>query len=401
MSAQPRLHSLDNLRATMMWLGVVLHVASVHQVYQSASFWRDPQTSLVADVLVALIHYFRMPVFFVVSGFFAALLVERRGPGGMLAHRAMRVGLPLLVFLPILLVVTVVLATMYALPSGSAPTLGFDVHVLPLKRGGLRLQTLHLWFLHLLMGFALLTALSCALVARVPDALRQRAMALSSRGAASAAAFLVLAMPLAVVGRHHPPFGVLPTSADLLPPVAEWVHYGLYFAFGFVLYLCRNRLLPLYERRVWRNALAGVGCIGIMAVISQTELRLPGVVPNVVFWMSFFYNACAWLWSLALIGGFVRYMRAQNRLLRYMAESSYWVYLVHLPLIGVVALVLREWHLPAELKMLLNIGLTTALSVASYHWLVRHRPIGVFLNGPSKKTEAAPAHTTVSPRSDV
>ena len=164
-----------------MWLGVVLHVASVHQVYQSASFWRDPQTSVVADVLIALIHYFRMPVFFIVSGFFAALLVERRGPGGMLAHRALRVGLPFVVFLPILLTVTVVLATMYAQPSSSVPALAFDPHVLPLKRGGMRLQTLHLWFLHLLMGFALVTAILCGLAAK-----GARSPAPSDQGACSA-----------------------------------------------------------------------------------------------------------------------------------------------------------------------------------------------------------------------
>ncbi len=134
-----------------------------------------------------------MPVFFIVSGFFAALLVERRSPGGMLAHRALRVGLPLVVFLPILLVVTVVLATMYAQPIGSVPALGFDPHVLPEKRGGVRLQTLHLWFLHLLMGFALATAVLCGWPPRCPKPWRHRAKRLFGRLAASGVAFLVLA----------------------------------------------------------------------------------------------------------------------------------------------------------------------------------------------------------------
>jgi fucose 4-O-acetylase-like acetyltransferase len=387
MSAQPRLHSLDNLRATMMWLGVVLHVATVHQVFESTSFWRDPQTSLVADVLVAFIHTFRMPAFFIVSGFFASLLVERRGPGGMLAHRALRVGVPLVVFLPILLVVTVALATMYSRPSGTPLSLGWALNVLPAKRGGVRLQTLHLWFLHLLMGFAFATAILCALVARVPEAMRRQAKALLGRVAASSAAFLVLAMPLAVVGRHYPPFGVLQPSADLLPPVAEWIHYGLYFGFGFVLYQCRDRLLRLYQHRAWHNALAGAICIGVMAVISQTELRFPGAIPHVVLFMSLSYNACAWLWSLALIGGFVRYLPAQNRLLKYMAESSYWVYLVHLSVIGIAALMLRDWSVPAEVKMIANVLLTTVLSVASYHLLVRSTAIGVLLNGPRATNE--------------
>jgi glucan biosynthesis protein C len=340
-------------------------------------------------------------VFFIVSGFFAALLVERRGPGGMLAHRALRVGLPLVVFLPILLTVTVVLATMHAQPIGSVPTLAFDLHVMPAKRGGVQVQTLHLWFLHLLMGFALAAAVLCVLAAHVPDALRERAKRLLGQLAASGGAFLVLALPLGIMEQSYP-HGVLLTSGDLLPPMAEWLHYGLFFGFGFVLYLCRARLLPVYERRVWRNTWAGAGVIVVMVAIDQLAQRHPGVLANDRLWLGLAYAACTWLWSLALIGGFVRYMRKQNRLLQYMAESSYWVYLVHLPLIGAVGLLLREWSMAAEWKMLLNIGVTTLLSVASYHWLVRHKPIGIFLNGPRTGIESAAARpVAVGPRLDA
>ncbi|HET9208056.1 MAG TPA: acyltransferase family protein, partial [Burkholderiaceae bacterium] len=389
-----------NLRATMMWLGVVLHVAIVHRVLDSASFWRDPQTSPTADVVVMLIHVFRMPVFFIVSGFFAALLVERRRPGGMLANRVWRVGVPFVVFLPILFAATVVLTTTYARPVGSPPSVGFDLNVMPVKSGGVRFQTLHLWFLELLMGFALVTAILCWLTSSLPNVLRERTKQVFCRLGVSNMAFLTLALPLAVVGRNSPQ-GVLVTSGDLLPPAAEWLHYGLYYAFGFALYHCRHHVLPLYAQRAWRNALAGVIGIGITVAVTYVALRAPGRLPHDGFWMSLAYNACSWLLSLALIGGFVRHLHEQNQLLKYMAESSYWVYLVHLPLIGVVALALRDWHIVAELKMVLNIGVTTALSVASYHWLVRHKPIGVFLNGPGKNNESAPAHLAVSPRLDA
>jgi fucose 4-O-acetylase-like acetyltransferase len=380
MSSQPRLHSLDNLRATMMWLGIVLHVATVHQVSQSSSFWRDPQRSPVADVLVLLIHAFRMPVFFIVAGFFAALLVERRGPVGMLSHRALRVGFPFLVFLPILLTVTVVLATMHAQPIGSTPTIGFNLEVLPQMHGGTHVQTLHLWFLYLLMGFAAAAALLCRLATLVPRIARDRMMQLLGDFAASGGAFLALAMPLAVLGRHYP-LGILLTSGDLLPPVAEWLHYGLFFAFGFVLYACRDRLLPLYERRVWFNALAGAACIGAMVALVKVTQPASGTLLDSWAWASLAYNACTWLWSLALIGGFARYLRQQNGLLKYMADSSYWVYLVHLPIIGAIDLALRSWAVPAEWKMLSNVGATTLLSVASYHLLVRRKSIDTFLNG--------------------
>src|SRR5207237_72563 len=50
--------------------------------------------SFAFDVLLGLIHGFRMPLFFLLAGFFAHLLWQRSGTRGFLVHRALRVGLP-------------------------------------------------------------------------------------------------------------------------------------------------------------------------------------------------------------------------------------------------------------------------------------------------------------------
>src|SRR4249920_861928 len=113
MDTSQRLHSLDNLRAAMMWLGIVLHVAAIHMVGESPLTWRDKATSPLADLLLAFIHSFRMPVFFIVAGFFAALLVQSRGAMGMLKHRFRRIAVPFMVFWPPLVVLTVVMVMLY------------------------------------------------------------------------------------------------------------------------------------------------------------------------------------------------------------------------------------------------------------------------------------------------
>jgi len=63
------LHVLDNLRATMMWLGIVLHVSVLYMSRPSPLPWHDDQSSPLADLLVAVIHAFRMPLFFILAGF--------------------------------------------------------------------------------------------------------------------------------------------------------------------------------------------------------------------------------------------------------------------------------------------------------------------------------------------
>jgi glucan biosynthesis protein C len=103
------------------------------------------------------------------------------------------------------------------------------------------------------------------------------------------------------------------------------------------------------------------------------------------------YNLCTWCWSLALIGLFLRYLSSDNPALRYLAQGSYWVYLIHFPLtIGFGAL-LYEAALPALVKMGINIGATTLLALLSYHLLVRSTALGTVLTGqrhPLKKSHS-------------
>src|SRR5690242_4449496 len=91
-----RYHSLDALRASMMLLGIVLHAAA-NFTQEPMKVWSINDTSVhfIFDILFYFIHLFRMPVFFISAGFFAALLYEKRGSFGMIRNRVRRVLLPL------------------------------------------------------------------------------------------------------------------------------------------------------------------------------------------------------------------------------------------------------------------------------------------------------------------
>jgi glucan biosynthesis protein C len=78
---------------------------------------------------------------------------------------------------------------------------------------------------------------------------------------------------------------------------------------------------------------------------------------------------------------------------RYLADSSYWLYLAHLPIVFFLqaALALVPWHWTIKFPLILAIALTVLL--ASYHYLVRPTWIGQILNGRkyprSKRTPGA------------
>jgi fucose 4-O-acetylase-like acetyltransferase len=132
-----RYHALDSMRASMMLLGIYLHVVVG---YSGNGRWPyiDPHPTPALDWSLGLIHAFRMPAFFAMAGFFGALLWERRGPAAFLSNRARRIVLPFLLFWP-------------AMFPWFYPT-------------AKRLHPLHLWFLEYLI---LLYAVGAAAAATV------------------------------------------------------------------------------------------------------------------------------------------------------------------------------------------------------------------------------------------
>jgi peptidoglycan/LPS O-acetylase OafA/YrhL len=86
---------LDALRASAMLLGIVLHAS----LSFFPSFWMvaDSRQDGTFGTVFSAIHGFRMPLFFVMSGYFSAMLLHKRGRGSLIKHRFKRVFLPLLV----------------------------------------------------------------------------------------------------------------------------------------------------------------------------------------------------------------------------------------------------------------------------------------------------------------
>lgn len=375
-----RLHAFDNLRAIMMWLGILLHVALNHTTGDSPLPWRDAQTSELADLILLFIHAFRMPVFFILAGFFVALLVARRGNKGMLAHRMRRLALPFVIFWPILIVCTTVLMLVYVhkMAHGSA---GIDITLLARKTPKASpFNTMHMWFLYYHIWFSLLTALLAPAWWRLPGRVRDgvdnvfRALASSWWGP------LLLALPLAAIGSTYRA-GMLASSGSFIPQLPEVLHNGLFFVAGLLAYRHQEVLFPYFSRHCWKYAIAGLVIFVLALDALESFLTQSAAVSHSELRIAFLYNLSSWLWSFALLGLALRYLPRQNRVLRYVSDSSYWVFLVHM--LGTIGFGILVYSLPlgAGAKMLINISATTAACLLSYQLLVRHSVIGVLLNG--------------------
>ncbi len=105
-----RYHGLDFLRSFMMILGIVLHVGVMYvpEPYGNDidSILEDPKDpyrdidaySITIQRIVFVIHYFRMPAFMLLAGFFAALLLNKRGVKELIKNRFIRIAVPAILF---------------------------------------------------------------------------------------------------------------------------------------------------------------------------------------------------------------------------------------------------------------------------------------------------------------
>ena len=79
-----------------MMLGIVYHGA-LSLALGFPWFVQDPSANGAMYVFQSWVHGFRMPLFFIISGFFTAMLWKKRGAGALVSHRFRRVFLPCLV----------------------------------------------------------------------------------------------------------------------------------------------------------------------------------------------------------------------------------------------------------------------------------------------------------------
>ena len=160
-----------------MMLGIVLHAAMFYLASPPPAVPPivDRNNSAVFDVVLAFIHGFRMPTFFVVAGFFTALLAEKRGVAATYKDRARRVLAPLLAGVLTILPLTVLfmldflLAARFGshrlLPDPDAlKALDREMRAIGMPQG--QIPLVHLWFLYYLCYFYLLIPVLRPLVAR-------------------------------------------------------------------------------------------------------------------------------------------------------------------------------------------------------------------------------------------
>ena len=78
---------------------------------------------------------------------------------------------------------------------------------------------------------------------------------------------------------------------------------------------------------------------------------------------------------------FIKFFNKPSKRLRYISDSSYWIYIIHLPLTYFIPALFYQIEMNVYLKFFVSSILVTAICFFTYHFFVRKTFIGQFLNG--------------------
>ncbi|WP_145080046.1 acyltransferase family protein [Aureliella helgolandensis] len=175
------------------------------------------------------------------------------------------------------------------------------------------------------------------------------------------------------------------SSIGLLPIPSVLIYYAIFFFFGAVYWDMDDTSGQL--GRWWYISLP-VALLVIFPIALDLVSGTFEIIPTIkdestkALLGSFLQAAFAWLMTFGSIGLSSRLLSRESRTLRYISDSSYWLYLIHLPLVILAQWCLRDLPIPAFLKFASITIVVSAFMLLAYQYGVRYTAIGRLLNGP-------------------
>jgi len=379
-----KLFFLDQVRASLMLLGIPFHSALAYTIYPWIAKGGEP-SSLLTN-FSEFLGTFRMPAFFLLAGFFAMMFVDEQNPAKWWKSRVVQLGVPLLTTVLLINPLLMLARTLNSAPEGEAFAGWASLLTTP---GPYWIE--HAWFLVFLLVYTLLLALLCGVWRGRP--IRQAAAALAERVLASRVSLALAAVAAGLVSTAS--VGVLKVL-------------GITFVFHGMLYLSElASLLPVFvmgclvaSRRDFIGRFASIdGTAVVLAlagalILTVIQLREEAIYRVVTF---FLIPITGIYWSKLLCFVALRWFDAPNRWTRLLVNASMTVYLVHILFIVFLADAFAYVRLPSLLEFLMVTLLATALSLGFHQIVARHWLLMLLFTGTARgrRGTAAPGRQPV------
>lgn len=411
-TSSPRLDYLDAVRAFALLLGIAFHASlSFTPVYFGWAVM-DISTSPIVSTFMLISHSFRMPLFFLIAGFFTHMSLQKGGISSLFKSRLLRIGLPLIVGWIILRPLLVSGWVM------GADSLRGDVDIAKGLIAGITslsqlpagfLTGSHLWFLYYLLFFTIAAVILKAVLQWLANTIKSARSPSSGQPKVrnrNIVSFInsfrldisLLSIPTAAYLWFMSHWGIDTPDKSLIPNLPVTLLYGGFFYTGWVLFANAasiEKFGAITGEKIFTAIIAIIFCIKLSAYESQ-------VGHEYYIWLKalFVISYASMMWSLVAlsIGLFRVIITKPNRIIRYFSDASYWLYLVHLPIVIWLQIAVAElpWHW--SVKWLAVTGITIAISLLLYDLFVRPTVIGQVLNGRKKASVILQRKAATRPR---
>ena len=412
-----RYHDMDFVRASAMLLGLVLHVCIFFLPPRELSWWSGEYRGDEVNLQFwNLIHLFRMQLFFLMAGFFAELVIDRKGLPHLVRDRAKRILLPFLVGVLFLMPVVMVLGlggmgAWYWEGSERTFLEEFQPYFLwgAFEPGDWIWEGLaHFWFLYYLLifyaiHFCLRPAFESIGLGRRLGIGRFVDFTIRHRWGVVLLGVLCLPLQYLLPGMIFFPSG-------WNAPILDLVFYLVFYLFGAEIYHRRDRIEDLARHAWFYVALSIPFAFYIHDATSRIDDSAP-VITDLVNWtildaasgtlhapdvpaegiahngwykvvVAGIRTTLCWTMCFAFIGLARRYLNRSIPVVRYIADSAYWVYWIHLPITFALSRIATEFSWPSSLMRSYLVLLASAILIyGSYNAFVRYGWLGDFFMG--------------------
>ena len=346
-----RIYYLDAMRGILMMLGLLLHSA---QVFNHEKVWRvySENSSFLGYYLVEIIHTFRMPAFFIVSGYFCLLTIKRYGPNNFLKLRLKRIAIPLVVT-----AITLNSIQQYILTSSGWSEFNIDQYLLKGE------WVAHLWFLNNIMIYFLLAFF-------VAKYLKTSAIFLNKKTS------------------HY--FSNIPFIAIMLILPFTWIAIKLLGKLGFPLYFEFIGVLKVYNIMfyipyfifgIWlrENNEQLIRFSNINPFISLTFIAVSFYMKNLLsdttnsielVLLDYFFVLGVWFSTSLCFNLFMRYANTYSKVFYFLSDASYSVYLFHHIFVIIIGIMLINANIGGTTGLIILVSSTTLITFIIHKYLI-------------------------------
>lgn len=391
--ASVRLHYLDTLRVLAVFVVFLFHASMPFTLAQSEI--ANPETSLVATLFFgAFLAPWGMPFFFLLAGAGTWFALQRRTARQFAGERFRRLFVPFLVGCALFTPFQMLFEWMFRVRVGTFE--GSYLQFFFLERFAGWNPTLfgwlgyHLWFLgYLFVNSLLLLPLFLWLRG---DAGR-RVVSWLARLCEHRGGLLLFIFPLLLIQLGLRPF--YPDERNW----ADFFYYLVFFLVGYLFY-ADERFLRAVRRDRWLVLAVGLAALlGLVASVAlgdaESLISTPGSSAFYVFWAVAVVDA--WCWSVTMLYVGMRFLDFSNKWTRYGQEAILPFYLLHQPVIWVIAFYVVQWEAGVTVKMLIVMLASFAVTMCMYELVVRRVPPlrALFgMKGPARRTVTQPVGAT-------